>query len=113
MGSTSPVAVPVVDGRRTGETAALRLYLARHVEVDEGHHGPLARRLLSELCGEDEARWRRATKAARGALIARRRLWDEVVRSFGTPAFLSHGSVDLHLGRFVQLYPSTRRASRA
>jgi hypothetical protein len=63
------------------ETASLRLYLQRHVDVDEGHHGPLARRLLSELCGEDEARWKRAATAAGAALVARRRLWDGVVRS--------------------------------
>lgn len=65
----------------SSETASLRLYLARHIEMDEGHHGPLARRLLSELCGADEACWLRAAETARAALIARRKLWDGVVRS--------------------------------
>jgi hypothetical protein len=69
----------------SSETASLRLYLARHVELDETHHGPLARRILSELCGTEEARWSRAAEAARGALIARRRLWDGVARSVELP----------------------------
>jgi hypothetical protein len=65
----------------SSETVSLRLYLARHIEVDQEQHGPLARRLLSELCGSDEVLWRRAAKAARVALVARRRLWDGVTHS--------------------------------
>jgi Protein of unknown function (DUF3050) len=65
----------------SSETASLRLYLARHIEVDQEKHGPLARRLLSELCGNDEVRWDRTARAARVALVARRRLWDGVVRA--------------------------------
>ncbi len=70
----------------SSETASLRLYLERHIDVDEGEHGPLAQRLLVELCGADPARWTRAREAARGALVARRRLWDGVLRSLRTPA---------------------------
>jgi hypothetical protein len=72
--------VPSVE--MNGRAVSLRRYLARHIEVDEGEHGPLARRLLSELCAGDEARWRRATEAARSAIHARLRLWDGVVESF-------------------------------
>jgi hypothetical protein len=63
----------------SSETASLRLYLERHIEVDEGHHGPLARRLLSELCGSNEAFWQSAAETARSALVARRKLWDGVL----------------------------------
>jgi hypothetical protein len=56
-------------------------YLRRHIEVDEGEHGPLARQLLSELCGSDEAAWSRAIDAGRRALVARRELWDGVIAS--------------------------------
>jgi hypothetical protein len=66
---------------RRREAVGLRRYLARHIEVDEGQHGPLARRLLGELCGADEARWRAATEAARSAIVARIALWDGVVAS--------------------------------
>jgi len=57
---------------------AFRLYLDRHIEVDGGSHGPLARRLLGQLCGDDDLAWQRATHAAREALIARRSLWDGI-----------------------------------
>jgi hypothetical protein len=67
----------------TRNATSLRLYLARHIEVDEGEHGPLARRLLCELCGADEARWRKATDAARAAILARIALWDGVAAGLG------------------------------
>ena len=63
--------------------AALRTYLERHVAIDGEQHGPEARRLLAHLCGDDAARWREAAHAARGALEARRALWDGVAASFG------------------------------
>jgi Protein of unknown function (DUF3050) len=59
--------------------ASFRLYLERHIEVDSGQHGPMAQRLLTHLCGGDEALWRAAITAAREALIARRELWDGVL----------------------------------
>jgi hypothetical protein len=70
----------------TREAVSLRRYLERHVEVDEGSHGPAARTLLVELCGDDPVRWTSATHAARAALIARHELWDGVVRTLGAHA---------------------------
>jgi hypothetical protein len=61
--------------------ASLRLYIARHIEVDEQSHGPLAERLLCELCGADADRWERATRAAQRALTDRCALWDAVADS--------------------------------
>jgi hypothetical protein len=66
---------------RTSEAVSLRRYLERHVELDEGEHGPSARALLIDLCGEDPVRWDAALLAARTALSARRALWDGVVRT--------------------------------
>lgn len=54
----------------------LRYYLDRHVEVDGGHHGALARRMVERLCGDDATRWREAERASSEALVARRALWD-------------------------------------
>lgn len=61
------------------DSAALRLYLERHVDVDGGRHAPLARRLIAEVCGADRTRWREAAAAALSALEARHALWDAVV----------------------------------
>ncbi len=67
----------------TRDTVSLRLYLGRHVEVDDGMHGPAARKLLAEICGDDPRRWAMATDAAAAALEARRALWDGVVNAVG------------------------------
>jgi len=71
--------LPEVERHR--DAVSLRRYLARHIEVDEDQHGPLARRLLGELCGTDEKRWRAATEAARAAIVERLALWDGIVAS--------------------------------
>ncbi|MBI4586010.1 MAG: DUF3050 domain-containing protein [Planctomycetes bacterium] len=64
---------------------SFRLYLDRHVHLDEEMHAPLARRLLTNLCGEDPEKWVRATAAAKAALSSRRALWNGVVAAFRGP----------------------------
>lgn len=55
-----------------------RYYLDRHIEVDDGEHGPLAERLVEDLCDDDPDRWRSAEDAAIRSLEARVVLWDEI-----------------------------------
>jgi hypothetical protein len=62
-----------------------RLYLERHVHLDEEQHGPMARRLLESMCGADGGRWCAAAAAARAALAARQELWDGVLAAIGAP----------------------------
>lgn len=71
----------VRDLQRQGraETSTLLAYLERHVEVDGEEHGPMAARLLAEVCGDDDLRWQQAEQAATDALRARLGLWDGVV----------------------------------
>lgn len=56
-------------------------YLERHIEVDGEDHGPMAIRMMDELCGTDALRWEQATTAASHALEARLALWDGIRRS--------------------------------
>ena len=53
-------------------------YLERHIELDGGDHGPLALELISNLCGNDEKKWKEVEETAVASLIARKKLWDEV-----------------------------------
>ncbi len=53
-----------------------KYYLNRHIELDGDHHGPMATRLMTSLCGHDEQKWRIAAEAAVSSLEARKRLWD-------------------------------------
>ena len=54
-------------------------YLERHIEVDGEDHGPLSLRMVADICGADEVRWREAADAAEDALRARLGLWDAIL----------------------------------
>ncbi len=60
-----------VDGQEN-----FKFYLQRHIEVDGVNHGPMARKLLELLCGDDPRKWDDAISATRDALEARMMLWD-------------------------------------
>jgi hypothetical protein len=60
------------------EYMCFRLYLERHIEIDSQHHGPLARKIIKELCGKDKTKWTEAAQAARASIEARIQLWDFV-----------------------------------
>lgn len=53
-------------------------YLERHIEADDEKHGPVCRRIVARLCGDDPATWAEASTAARTAIEARIALWDEI-----------------------------------
>ena len=53
-----------------------RFYLERHIEHDDDRHGPVCRRIVATMCGNDPVRWAEASETARHALEARIALWD-------------------------------------
>lgn len=56
----------------------LEYYFDRHIHLDEDHHGPLAMRMLEDLCGDDPIKWEETTNAAIEALKVRKVLWDGI-----------------------------------
>jgi hypothetical protein len=56
-----------------------KYYVERHIQLDSHEHGPLARRLVANLCGDDPVKVQEATAAAIEALETRIRLWDGVL----------------------------------
>ena len=58
-------------------------YLERHIELDGGDHGPLALKLISDLCGEDNQKWKEVEDVAIDCLIARKKLWDVIYSHLG------------------------------
>jgi hypothetical protein len=66
------------DASLSGRLATFRWYLDRHIEVDGEEHGPMALRMIAELCGNDAVKWQEAAVAAETALRARMALWDGV-----------------------------------
>ena len=57
----------------------LVFYLNRHIEVDEEHHGPLAKQLLLELCKDDPEKLKKAIEIGEKCFEIRSRLWDGVL----------------------------------
>ena len=69
--------------RHTSQTLdRFSYYLARHIEVDGETHGPLARRMMLKLCGDDRVRHCEAIETATAALRSRLALWDSVLANF-------------------------------
>jgi len=61
-----------------------RYYLNRHIELDDEEHGPMALRMIVQICGDDASRWRDAAEVAEWALEARKRLWDAIEREISS-----------------------------
>ncbi len=60
------------------DAPAFHYYLKRHIHLDDDAHGPMAMRLLEELCAGDSEKFIEAERAARKALEARILFWDQV-----------------------------------
>ena len=69
------------DERLGGKLSIFRWYMERHIEVDGEDHGPMALRMVSELCGDDPTAWQQATEVATFALTARIAFWDGIAAS--------------------------------
>jgi hypothetical protein len=76
----------VAVNERLGSLGTFVDYLARHIQVDDEEHTPMAMQMLADLCGDDEARWAECAGAVNRALTARLRLWDGILAAIGEPA---------------------------
>jgi Protein of unknown function (DUF3050) len=54
-------------------------YLERHIEVDGEQHTPMAMQMVTDLCGDDNAKWQQAADTVNTALAARAQLWDDIL----------------------------------
>ena len=54
-------------------------YLERHIELDGDDHGPIALKMISNLCGNNKKKWDDVIAYSKKALKERIKLWDHIL----------------------------------
>jgi hypothetical protein len=60
------------------DLSKLIYYFERHIEIDADEHGPMAMKMIAELCGDDALKWEEVKETSIIALEKRIGLWDAI-----------------------------------
>ena len=60
------------------DLSLFKYYFDRHIELDGDEHGPMAFKMVADLCGDDERKWQEVKATAEKSLKSRLELWDGI-----------------------------------
>jgi hypothetical protein len=60
------------------DLSKLIYYFERHILLDGDEHGPMAMKMITELCGKDDTKWNEVKETSIKALEKRIGLWDAI-----------------------------------
>jgi hypothetical protein len=60
------------------DLSKLIYYFERHIELDADEHGPMAMKMITELCGDNPNHWKDVLEISQQALEKRIGLWDAI-----------------------------------
>ena len=66
------------------DLSKLIYYFERHIELDADEHGPMAMQMITELCQDDEHKWKDVEEISILALEKRIGLWDAIEEKIET-----------------------------
>ena len=68
------------------DLSKLIYYFERHIELDADEHGPMAMKMITELCGDDAEKWAEVEEISKMALDQRIKLWDAIEETISMKA---------------------------
>lgn len=60
------------------DLSLFKYYFDRHIELDADKHGPMAFKMVEDLCGNNKRKWEEVKQTAEKSLESRLKLWDGI-----------------------------------